>query len=114
MSDLDDDGYPTDEALLKIREWPDSDFHGLMDYVKSLWYFQEYFCVGEALDIGNEKVTEYRLSTGGWSGNEDIIGAIHTNTMVQALYWWSSRRGGHYVYRAPLRNNEGGYHDRDE
>lgn len=37
-------------------------------------------------------------STGGWSGNESIIGAMQKNRMVWNFLWEQSRRGGHYVF----------------
>jgi hypothetical protein len=103
VSDLDDDGYPTEEALEKIKTWSYHDFLNLMIYIESLWYFPDYFNQGEILDDFNTRVIEYRLSTGGWSGNEDIIRALEANTQVQSCFWWSSRRGGHHVYRRPIK-----------
>jgi hypothetical protein len=44
-----------------------------------------------------ESVVEF--VTGGWSGNEDCLGALRSNVMIFALYWESSHRGGMEVYR---------------
>jgi len=38
------------------------------------------------------------VSTGGWSGNEELIGAMRMNFILWSQWWWSSRRGGHYVF----------------
>ena len=89
---MDDDGYPEDDELDKIRTW---DFHlgflPLMDYVKSLWNWNDtYFC---QIDENH-----FELHTGGWSGNEEIIGAMKQNTMFWLLCWEESRRGGHYKF----------------
>ena len=91
---MDEDGYPTDEELLKIREWKvdkNFDIHELMDYAYSLWRYQDenYF-----KRIGNS----YRLVTGGWSGNEDVIKALQNNLMFWLMYWESSDRGGLHTF----------------
>ena len=97
--DLDNEGYPTEEELEKIRTWPiviesslDEDFHELMSYVKELWWMPDW---GWSYDKETET---YSLSTGGWSGNEDIIGALQENVMWWIMFWKSSRRGGHYEF----------------
>lgn len=87
---MDDDGYPSDEDLLKIEEWPYQDFPGLMKFVKSIWWHPDW---GWTIN-GNK----YNISTGGWSGNEDIIGALMRNKMFWLLCWVSSRRGGHFEF----------------
>lgn len=84
--------YPTEEELKKIQEWPVEDFHGLMAFVKSLWAFDSWGWSQEG-DL-------YRISTGGWSGNEDIIGALQENTIFWLFYWQQSARGGHYIFAA--------------
>jgi hypothetical protein len=38
------------------------------------------------------------ISTGGWSGNEDIIQELLSNQMVKMLTYTSWRRGGHYEF----------------
>lgn len=93
MSDIGEDGYPTEAALEKVRTWPFQDPKGLFEYLKGLWYFPEYFDGPH----GDEWV--YRVSTVGWSGNESLIGALLENMLVWHMYWHSSRRGGHYEFR---------------
>jgi hypothetical protein len=82
--------YPTDEQLEKIKTWDYKDLRGLMDYIQGLWEFAERGWIQE----GNI----YTLITSGWSGNESIVGALSDNTMVWALYWQSSTRGGRHVF----------------
>ena len=40
----------------------------------------------------------WHVSTGGWSGHEDVISALRDNLMFWMLSWVSSTRGGHYVF----------------
>jgi hypothetical protein len=90
MSDyLDEDGYPTEEALNKIADWSYRDIQGLIDFVSELWRFKEYSKV---------EANVWSLSTGGWSGNEDIIKALGNNRVFWLFCWESSQRGGHYVF----------------
>lgn len=103
----DSDGYPTSEELHLITKWPYQDCQGLLEYVADLWRYPDY--IEEIEDSGNEDYQEnhiWHVSTGGWSGNEDIIGAITDNTMFWSICWYSSRRGGHYVFHVP-RNLRG-------
>lgn len=91
---MDADGYPEDDELDKISEWPYTDCAGLLEYARSLWRYPEYWNVAEDL---------HKVSTGGWSGNESIIGAMMKNRMFWQLAWQSSRRGGHYEFVIPPR-----------
>ena len=93
MTWLDRDGYPTTSALRQIRRWPlrsAVDRDALVETLHELWRFREpYFrCTTERL----------YLSTGGWSGNEDLIGALQEHTLFWTLCWQKSERGGHYVF----------------
>jgi hypothetical protein len=84
------DEYPSDEDLERIMDWPISDAPAMLDFVHSLWWAPEFgWRRGDRwLDV----------STGGWSGNEDIISALQRNTMFWMFCWESSRRGGHYRF----------------
>jgi hypothetical protein len=82
--------YPSDAALAKIQDWP-SDWYALMSFIQGIW---------EYADWGWSKSgNKYNISTGGWSGNEDIIHAMQHNFLFWSLCWYSSKRGGHYEFR---------------
>ena len=85
--------YPTNKELNYIRTWQGTDFHELMAYIRDVWHFAD---CGYWKQAGNI----YYISTGGWSGNEDIIEAMIENTMFWALHWCASERGGHYVFKS--------------
>lgn len=82
--------YPTEEELKRIAEWPMVDYRGLMAFVHELWAFKEFGWTQDG-DI-------YILATGGWSGNESLIGALQDNFLFWTLWWESSTRGGRHVF----------------
>lgn len=91
---MDVDGYPTEDELATVREWPyTSGFTGLMEYLQDRWLYPDYFTT-----VGGGK---YSVSTGGWSGHEELIGAMQANLMFWSLCWEESRRGGHYKFEIP-------------
>ena len=101
---LDEDGYPTDEALKYIRNWgsekingelvygkffDNTDYTELLDYIKELWYY----------DYGyKEEDGMLELHTIGWSGNESIIAELE-NTIFWMLKFRAYSTGGHYYFR---------------
>lgn len=89
---MDDDGYPTEETLRVIREWPWQDGNALFDYLAAAWIYDNY----RDPDVGDGTAT---FSTGGWSGHEDMIDAAAENRMWWTMHWHSSTRGGHYVFK---------------
>ena len=105
----DPDGYPTEEALERIKVWPIKtmrDAADAMDFSGTLWSYPDAWTVVERYEDpdwpGSPPKRQYTFSTGGWSGNESVVSAIEENQMLQILGPWSWRRGGHYVYRFPL------------
>lgn len=99
---LADNGYPSDAELERIKEWPVEhmrDLRYLMEYVKTRWNWPDWGWSEEDVEEHGQAVREYRISTGGWSGNESLIAALESNTMFSIIAPWSWRRGGHYVYR---------------
>ena len=100
----DQDGYPSDDELQKVKHWDSiGDPHGLVDFLEEIWHWPDW---GIYREEGKTECSEKRclnlfLSTGGWSGNESIIGTLQSN-FFWALFWKSSRRGGHYEFEIPL------------
>lgn len=107
--ELDDEGYPTTETLNQITEFKcttDLQVVELMDAVGKIWTFGDW---GWKKDFKNNSQTYanaesrgetwYYVSTGGWSGNEEIIHALRSNEFFWVLWWYSSRVGGHYEFR---------------
>lgn len=86
---MDEDGYPEDDELKRLSEWPYADVDGLLLFVRELWHWPQFAeCDGD----------ELRLVTGGWSGNESVIGALKQNMGFWAICWESSHRGGLHVF----------------
>lgn len=92
--DIDIDGYPSEEALEKIATWPARNFDSLLEYVASLWAYPDF--VTQA-----PEARTYTFATGGWSGNESLIGALERNLVFWGMCWLSSRRGGRYEFVIP-------------
>ena len=99
--DLDEDGYPTELALERIKAWHLSDKAGWIEFVHNLWHLAEWGW-GEAEEDHDwkkgEKVRRFHVSTAGWSGNESLIRAMQDNRMLWSLVWVQARRGGHYIF----------------
>lgn len=111
MNDLlDSDGYPTEETLRMIAEWPWGDYKGLIEFVSGIWEYSDcgygWQEIGKedmfyGLLLGQEKEHTYTVSTAGWSGNESIVCALQDNYLFWGMCWFASRRGGHYCFVMP-------------
>jgi len=95
---MDKDGYPEDHELEKIKNWNTliDGYDSLMEYVRKRWKYSD--CGYFSIDNG-----KYDISTGGWSGNEDIIIALQQNYMFWMFCWEESKRGGHYKFELPTK-----------
>ena len=101
---INDEGYPTPAYLESISSWPlDSGYNNLMEYVEKGWHWDNMIKHNYLHD--HHQSLEHKiladiwsLSTGGWSGNEDIIEALHDNALFYMMCWYSSQKGGHYKY----------------
>lgn len=90
-----DDGYPTDAALDLITGFTGTHAE-LFALVRMLWSPYGVMHVAPT-DDGSE--ISIVLATGGWSGNESIIGALENSFYVQMRLWHSATRGGRHEYR---------------
>jgi hypothetical protein len=89
--------YPSEEVLESIRTW-NGDMEGCFEIMRENWWSSSLLFTRRGRII--------KMSTGGWSGNEDLIDALHKATnVVWMLCWVSSTRGGHYVFEIPKGEN---------
>jgi hypothetical protein len=90
---LGEEGYPSDVELQRIKTWDPGDLIGLFAYIERRWAHKQWRW--HALD------NLFSISTGGWSGNEDLIFALQDNRAAWAITWRQSRRGGHFEFEIP-------------
>jgi hypothetical protein len=97
------DEYPTEENLKIIEEWNGKNIEAFLAYIESLWHWPDF-----GFKRKGGKVIRLELHTGGWSGNEDIIEALHKawSGIFWTMYWMKSTKGGHYWFRIPLKSKK--------
>ena len=104
---LDDDGYPSEEVLTKIKQWRHENHEDLLAwfaFIKPIWYYGWSERI-KPHDIFPDKydVKEYKIFTYGWSGNEDLVRAMEQNeNLCWDFTWVQSRRGGHYIFEVRI------------
>jgi hypothetical protein len=90
--------YPSGADLDYIEAWPLDDPLGWFRFLHGCWWAADWGWREEsAIDDSDRPVRRFSISTGGWSGNEEIIEAMGRNFLWHVT-WMSSRRGGHYVF----------------
>ena len=103
---IDEDGYPTEDALEIIELWHWDDARGWFKFIEEIWWNSSMLWKEDDVphDLRSfkgyeeETVHRYWISTGGWSGNESIIYAMQKADFMWHLNWVQSRRGGHYIF----------------
>ena len=81
-------GYPSARELEMVKRWPIGDPLGWVEFIDGLWTYRDY---------SRRTQRRWHLSTGGWSGNEDIVAAMRSS-LLWCYGFASHRRGGHYVF----------------
>ena len=83
--------YPSEAELLRIKT-AKVNRDNLDEFMNS---FKDYWSkYGSWRKQGNY----YRLATGGWSGNEEIISALMGNLQFWYFYWTLSMKGGLFIF----------------
>jgi hypothetical protein len=84
------DGYPHPMQVQKIKTWPLEDGAQVFRYIQNLYRWPHL------MTFTQRRVS---LSTGGWSGHEEMVDALKRNHhFIWPISWISSTRGGHYVF----------------
>ncbi len=92
--ECDDYGYPAEASLDRIQEarpCTREDCREILEAVRAAWRY------GSAKEDGGV----YRFATGGWSGNEAMIVAMHQNGVFSGICWRASITGGLHIYELP-------------
>lgn len=98
---LDSDGYPDEESLKQIASMDViGRAHEWFALIEDNWWMPDWGFDREKCSDDGKPIVRYSLSTGGWSGNEDVIEAMQ-QSMGWVFWWQSSRRGGHYIFQVP-------------
>ncbi|GAA4033396.1 hypothetical protein GCM10023063_16270 [Arthrobacter methylotrophus] len=92
---IDDDGYPTDEALDHLRTFTGTT-EEFVTYVRSLMYNGLSVLEDFTNDFGRPE-KRLTLITAGWSGCESVVGTL-CETMFHLMFWESSFRGGKHTF----------------
>ena len=90
--------YPSEPELEAIRRWDYHSIKGVFDYIKSIWEYADWGWHEENTTDNGKPIIRYKISTGGWSGNEEILSALRENHVIWSFSWVQSRRGGHYIF----------------
>ncbi len=97
---VDDDGYPTDDALEVIEKWHWDDVPGWFKFIEEIWSYPDRVKYFEREHDWKKETNRYvGLSTGGWSGNESIIHAMKQNNLLWTVTWYMSKRGGYHEFQ---------------
>ena len=95
--------YPTEEELEQVRTWDFHDVRYLFRFIELSEGMRHYGSFTRTtMPDGRERI---RMATGGWSGNEDMLGALERNFIVHGSYWQLSARGGLEIYIIPGRSS---------
>jgi hypothetical protein len=93
---IDEDGYPTSELLIEFRRADYNNINETIELLLNYWHWGE-----SQMDLPEDwqdlEEFELGLHTGGWSGNEDIVGAFKYS-FFWYIYWQEEKRGGHFKF----------------
>lgn len=97
-----EDPYPTDRELAIIRKWDTIKYRipDLIEYIKAVWWIPDrHFRLYRGRQhLFRKACMKLELHTGGWSGNESVIGALMRNYLFWSMSWRKSTAGGHYWF----------------
>ncbi len=102
--------YPSEAMLDGVRAIQDADEARLfmletLDEIRDLMPYMGITRIDRENDF-DKPIAEITLTTGGWSGCEDLIEAMNS-TVVIGMMWHSKwERGGRFTYEVPLRCTE--------
>ena len=116
---VDEDRYPDEKTLMYIETFPVwGGYCKLMSCITHLWesmptaMWETSAIYSKPLEEDFEAeviALQYKFATGGWSGAEDVIYALKSNTLFWTQCWELSKRGGYFEFKVP--NSLGAYNE---
>lgn len=108
--EFDADGYPSPRTLRTLTKWPIGNFGGALDFLAAGWSYPER--VSRELSAAEVELVHadlgdrfLRVSTGGWSGNEELLAAFRQNIVGWSLTWRLKTSGGLYIFEYPAASS---------
>lgn len=107
---VDDDGYPTRKSLRSLRRFLNS----LSVTDAGTWLVRGFPALVQTVRCGHVDVREnvqnpvggtvcvVEYSTGGWSGQEDLVQEVLKSPYLKLFYHTAWRKGGHYTFEVPM------------
>lgn len=116
---LDETGeYPSEAGIEKLLNFKGTP-REMIEFISSMWWPQQLAESTAAVDAVEEdefgspqELYKWRMATGGWSGNEEIMSNLG-ETFFWYRFWQSTHRGGGYIFyipRADMDSTEWGEH----
>lgn len=87
--------YPDSKDIERIEQWNGTP-RELIEFIASLWQYDDIE-IRNGFDSLRKACYKVEFHTIGWSGNEEIIGALQ-DTFFWIVNWQKSERGGHYYF----------------
>ena len=98
---FDKHGYPTEESLEYVRKFPltadRKKIEELLRDIMEAWMYS---------DRAQEKNGLWVFSTGGWSGNEDLLSALFSSPLWNSLAWNSISLSGGFLAIATTKDTQ--------
>jgi len=77
--EFDEDGYPTEETLKTLENWDFNKIREVMTFITKAWKYPER--------AREARPGLWVFSTGGWSGNESLMGAFQESHAWHMVAW---------------------------
>jgi hypothetical protein len=95
---MDNEGYPEKHELDKIVKWEGDNIIEIIDFIESLWYYDDSIKRKWHKDRFFGWCLRFELITMGWSGNESVINAMLRNFIFGTVWYAEWFRGGKHVF----------------
>jgi len=86
---FDCDGYPSDETLEAIENWPMEDFKNCLKFAEKAYQ--------KGYGVWKKEEGWIKIATGGWSGNESVVYALQKQIYWNMLFIAKLCGGAYYI-----------------